>query len=521
MLRQIHIFFKAEHLFCKDYAMALNGEELNNVKEIIQEYIDMPMPGKTFSRPVSNFQIFHRGDGELYFLFVADLVDSLDVLNDIIKSTMIKFKELFSDPIKIKESSASKYEFVRFLDLIQKDLHSKIAIIGPTGSGKTTLYNMLRSGGERSIMNFAKSSIFEMDGLNFDIWDFQIKDNFSPLWSKFISGSDLIILLFDLSNYHLKVINHFLNLHKLESNFSRLLMISNKRDLVDDEDIKRIKNELNIHEFVELSLSDPEAKQNIEELIKKAVGLKESLPSNFNELIKEADEFVAMGNNVQALAKYNELINICNSYQDFIYLPSLQAKADNLRKLIDKKVKLRKELEREKEFEIPAKLKFAKKIEVKPLPSTKSISKKGVQTNAPHKASKTTEKMVSFKQLEKKPKELKTFKTKELPPKPKKLTLTPKDLKIVIPTQKEVKIKEAKVPTDLFPKLDESKEKKDEITISDFARALQAIITEKGSSLSLKLCEQLINELKNSLGRSLTKEDINLAADFFVKQEQM
>ena len=39
MLRQIHIFLKAEHLFCKDYAMALSGEELNNVKEIIQEYI--------------------------------------------------------------------------------------------------------------------------------------------------------------------------------------------------------------------------------------------------------------------------------------------------------------------------------------------------------------------------------------------------------------------------------------------------------------------------------------------------
>lgn len=519
MLRQIHIFLKAEHLFCKDYAMALNAEELNNVKEIIQEYIDMPMNGKTFSRPVSNFQIFHRGAGELYFLFIADLVDSLDILNDIIKSTMKKFKELFPDPSKIKESSPSKYEFMRFLDLIQKDLHSKIAIIGPTGSGKTTLYNMLRSGGERSIMNFAKSSIFEMDGLNFDLWDFQIKDNFSPLWSKFISGSDLIILLFDLSNYHLKVVNHFINLHKLESNFSRLLMVANKRDLVDNDDIKRIKNELDIYDFIELSLNDSETKQNIEELVKKSVGLKEKLPSNFNELIKEADELVAVGNNVQALAKYNELINVCNLYQDFMYLPSLQTKADNLRKLIDEKVKIRKEMIRKKEFAIPAKLKFSKKIKVQPLPGTKpisEISEKAIQIKESETTTKPTEKMVSFKQLEKKPKELKIFKTEKVSPKPKKFTLTQKDLKIVIPTEKEVKIKETKMPTDLFPKLDESKAK-----LGDFTSELQKMITEKGSSLSLKLCEQLITELHNSLGRTLTKEDINLAADFFVKQEQM
>ncbi|MFX1410062.1 MAG: hypothetical protein ACFFA6_06900, partial [Promethearchaeota archaeon] len=98
MLRQVHIFLKTEHIFCKDYAMAISGAELNNVKEIIEEYIEIPMPGKTFSRPVSNYQIFHRGEGELYFLFVTDLVDSLDLLDEIIRSMIQKFKDLFPDP---------------------------------------------------------------------------------------------------------------------------------------------------------------------------------------------------------------------------------------------------------------------------------------------------------------------------------------------------------------------------------------------------------------------------------------
>ena len=52
------------------------------------------------------------------------------------------------------------------------------------------------------------------------------------------------------------------------------------------------------------------------------------------------------------------------------------------------------------------------------------------------------------------------------------------------------------------------------------AKILQIIIEQKGSSLSLVLCEQYISELQVSLERSLTYEDIELAADFFIKQEK-
>ncbi len=56
--------------------------------------------------------------------------------------------------------------------------------------------------------------------------------------------------------------------------------------------------------------------------------------------------------------------------------------------------------------------------------------------------------------------------------------------------------------------------------ISDFAKDVQKIISDKGSDLSLKLCELFVTDLEQSLGRPLTSDDIKLAADFFVKQEQ-
>jgi GTPase SAR1 family protein len=521
MLRQIHIFLKGEHLFCKNYALALNAEELNNIKEILNDYIELPLPGKVSNRPLSNYQIFHTGEGNLYFLFITDLIDSLEYIETIITKTIKKFKELFPDPLKIKESNISTTEFLRFLNLLQKDLHSKIALIGPNGAGKTTFYNMLRSGGERTIMNFAKSSSFEMEGLSFDIWDFQLNDNFSPLWSKFISGSDLIILIFDLSNYHLKVIDHFLNLHKLESNLSELLILGNKLDAVEEVDIRRIKNELKIRDFNEISLIDIDSKEVIIDLLRETLKLKKNLPQNFEELIKEADELKLYGNNVQALAKYNELIKICNIYQDFTYLKSLQEKAEQLRKILDQQVKIRKEIESKKEFEIPPKLKFAKKVEVKPLPGAKSMPEipeedfqEGIQP------SKSEEKMIAFQQLEKKPKELKIIKTLDKTTRSTKTKLTPKDLKIVIPTDEKAKIKEIKMPAEVFPPLEGSKEIIVDSKLSDYATELQKFIMEKGSSLSLGLCQQLIIELQKSLGRSISIDDIKLAAEFFVKQEQ-
>ncbi|MFX1448436.1 MAG: hypothetical protein ACFFCG_09925, partial [Promethearchaeota archaeon] len=89
MLRQIHIFHKNNCIYNHTYALAFGDDELNNVIKIIQSYIDMPMIGKTFQKHVSeHFQIFHRSERDMLFLFITDLVDTLEYIGPIIESTI-------------------------------------------------------------------------------------------------------------------------------------------------------------------------------------------------------------------------------------------------------------------------------------------------------------------------------------------------------------------------------------------------------------------------------------------------
>ncbi|MFX1376984.1 MAG: GTPase domain-containing protein [Promethearchaeota archaeon] len=519
MLRQLHIFNEKEHIFVKDYAIAFGSEELHTVLETINKYMEMPIPGKTINRKISNFQIFHRGSNGLYFLLVTDLVDSLQYIKEILEEIINKFHDLFPNPLKFKESNEQLNEFSSFLNQIQRDMHSKISIIGPTNAGKTTLYELLRAEDEKTIMDFAKSSTLNINGLAFELWDFQLRDNFSLLWSKFVSGSDLVILIFNLGNYHIKIMNYFLNIQKLESTHSKLLIIGNKRDLVNDEDIKRIKNELNISEFEEISLNSPDAKLDLQALIKKTLKLKEELPENFEELVKEADGLVNLGNVIQALARYRELVQISITYQDFEHVNLFQQKIQDLSRKLKEQKELRRELTKEMKFEIPKELKFKKKIKVQPLPTSTSpiepIIQEEIKKEPVLPPEKSSSKLVSFQKLESKPTGLKLIKPSEIP------TKSIKTVEEAKPKEEEPKKPELKMPMELFHPHEEISKTIKSPKISDFAKEAQKIISDKGSSLSLKLCEQLVSDLEESLGRPLTMNDVELAADFFVKQEQL
>ena len=501
ILRQIHIFYSGKNIYNHTYALALGDEELNNVTKIIKSFIEMPMKGKIFHRPVSeNFQIFHKSEKDVLFLFITDLVDGLEYISPILDNTIKKFHDLFSNPIDVSNPDDKKREFVDFLRELQHDLHSKIALIGPTNSGKSQLFDMLKSDQERQIMNFAKASILSIDNLEFDLWDFELKDNFSLLWSKFIQGSDLVVLVFDLSNYHIRVIKHFIDLQKQESKFSKLLILGNKRDLIEESDLRVVKNELDFFDFEEISLIETGVRVTIDLLIARILHLKKLLPHHFIESFNEAKSIESDGNSVLAIAKYKELVKISNEYQDFTYITILKEKIVELQKKIDEQAELRKKIVQKKKFEIPGKIQFTRRVQVQPLPSGKTQIKP-----PPIEVPKTIIKASRSPAPEQKTEDLLIFSNSG-------------DLETVDIDKEDITLHiDEVIPEEKRPTLKQSEIESEK----HYPEMLQKIIEENGSMLSPKLCSQLINELQKTLARPLTIEDVKSAANFFVKHDSM
>ena len=509
MLRQIHVFHKSKliPIFSYSYAMALGDNEIQTLVTLIKSHIEMPQPRKTFQKPMANFQVFHRSSAEYTFIFIVDLVDHLEQVDDALKATIVQFEGLFKYPEEIEDSEGKKNQFIEFIEPIQRDFHSKITIVGPINSGKTMLYDLLKEGEEKKIMNFAKVSNYSIDKLSFDIWDFQLRDNFSLLWSKFFSGSDLIILIFDLSDYHLRVVEHFKSIINHDAQLSKVLIFGNKRDLIDESDLKFVRNELEMDNFIEISLKDTNAKQKVDKIISDELKLKKSLPDEYYSILNDAKELEQKSNLVLAIVKYKELIKLCDKCQNLNLTQQYKTKVENLQSKIDEKTQLRKLQDRKRKFEIPGKIQFDKKIEVKPLPS--DGDKKAVKSKV--------KSFQSFGSLEDAPKEekkelagdLTLFDKSEV--KKEKRFLTPSDVKIDL--KKPKARKSEKKPLIIEEKLESTAEK------DVFPEDLKHLIEEKGSSLSLDLCKQLISELEKTLSRPLKMEDLEMAANIFVKND--
>jgi hypothetical protein len=168
--------------------------------------------------------------------------------------------------------------------------------------------------------------------------------------------------------------------------------------------------------------------------------------------------------------------------------------------MVDRQISVRRAEESKKKFEIPGKKVFTKQIHVKPLPSdAKEFEPPSLEIPEAPKRPEV------IKKSEKIAEDLTLFKKGDITPPPKREPLASTDVK------KEFKI--------IAPMDSSTTEISSEN--AEFPITLQKLIEQKGSSLSLKLCEQLISELQKTLSRPLTIEDVDMAADIFVKQESI
>ena len=529
MLRQLFIFHNQKLVFNHSLALALGENELVAVLDVIKSYIIMPMPGKTFHLGRKTCQIFHRGLKTTYFILVTDLIDTLEYIDEKFKSIILKFNELFPNPSELTESSSLKSEFLEYIYNIQKDLHSKIAIIGPLNSGKSTLYNMLKSGEEKSRMGYAMTSSIQIDDLYFDLWDYTLTDNFSPMLNSFIGSADLIIFLFDSSSYNMNVIDHFKNLIKTGGRFSKTIIMANKRDLISEEEFEIIKKETNISDLKTISLIEQDAKSNLLQLVKEGLNLKKKSEVNFDDLINEAKKLQMEGKISAAIEKYENIIKISEEVQNFMDLDDLEKEINELK---EKQIKEKKRLEIKKKFSGPEQIKFTQKILVKNLPT-----KEPTKTRPPQKPTVRSQPKAAISKPT--PAKIPPIKNQGLAQNIKRdlLKLKLEDVKINISKQvskPKNPVEITKVETSLKPvkikngtnnlkiQIEQPSTPPGEIPTEqlDNSKQLQKMIEERGSALNSELCKEFIKKLEESLEEPITINEIKIAVDNFCTEEK-
>ena len=219
---------------------------------------------------------------------------------------------------------------------------------------------------EKTVMNFGKISPMKIGKMTFDLWDFILPDNFSPLWNNFVRGSDVFILVMESTAEGVKAAGQFLNLHQREAKNARIAVICNKQDVEGALDPDVIKEQLGGVPTFPFCALDELVKDHMLEILERVLDLKKPLPSEFKQIIVVANQAIAQKDFEHAIENLKQASIIAKEYQEMGFYQTLEEKITQMEtNLAEKKVADERE---QKKIKAPEKVVFTQKIIVKELP---------------------------------------------------------------------------------------------------------------------------------------------------------
>jgi len=358
-------------IYRRSFALAYNQEQFDQVLEKINEFIIQPAQNQLFHRPINNFQIVFGQLGDLFYIFVVDTGDphktvqeEVQTLSNTLSGSGLNVTDLLAD-------LENKRELDALIEQIHYSLHPKIVLIGPHGSGKTTLAQRLSKKGEtiRDISEFAKVYKIQLGQLKFDLWDFVLDDDFSPLWGNYIRGSDLVVFVYNAFEKKHRKIENFINLFKREVPFKRkIFLLSHARD-ADEAAVTKFNETYSADletDALKYDIMEEDSIFDVKDLLMMHLELKRPLPPRFKDLIMESNTAIDKNDFPKAIQIIDQLILIAEEHQELEYIALFRKKKAELKgePLENKPLE---EIKTGKKFTAPKKLAFSDVITVKSL----------------------------------------------------------------------------------------------------------------------------------------------------------
>ncbi|MHA1271137.1 MAG: ADP-ribosylation factor-like protein [Candidatus Helarchaeota archaeon] len=252
MLREIYILRGNEVLFWRQYGTAIKWDDIAPIfLSIIKT-----LKGKNQNINKINYITIQKYkiiyitylELNLFFFMISDLTDNDNDLENQIQILKNEFLDLYSEIIPTATNPEIFNSFNPIADKIHKDLRPKIALVGFSGVGKTTIVRLIRA--EEIPMTHVATMTgdivtVKIGKLFFNLWDFAGQESFSFLWPDFIKDSDAVLIVTDSQLKNIDESKFFIDLVKSEVPNARCAAIANKQDLPNalaPEEVSRILN---------------------------------------------------------------------------------------------------------------------------------------------------------------------------------------------------------------------------------------------------------------------------------------
>lgn len=383
MLREILVIRERDILYRRQFGDSLPWDTLNPILLSLSSYLSSGIEGNVQNTEILDFKLsylYNKPHG-IFFAFLSNITDDEKLIDTQLHRAEQEFVDLFPTSLIKSELDPTIFDpFNVTADLIHKELRPKIALVGFSGVGKTTITRLIRADEipmEHLPTMTGDVATIKIGKLHFFLWDFAGQEQFSFLWPKFIKNSDAVFIITDSTLRNIDKSRFFIDLAEKHVPTARVMGIANKQDIPNSLTPEEVSEMLNIQVKGMIAI-DPDNREKMINTISETLGITSQISPllkplfDRDKVMNEAEEALIQGDLGTAEEKFQSIASHSTDLGDDKIADEFLQKAKLIREAIQKASSAR-----------PIPEQVASSFEVIPSPEQSASSTQGVPSEDP------------------------------------------------------------------------------------------------------------------------------------------